>query len=133
RCAASPTRCWPCSASPRAPAGGPRSWSDRAIGRARGSAAEPRMTGFASLTDFLAELESRGDLKRVSREVDWAYEVTEIACREAASQGPALLFERVRGASFPLAVNVLSATRRIEWALGRTPASVGDELESLMH
>ena len=54
----------------------------------------------------------KGDLKRITREVDWRYEVTEIACREAKAQGPALLFENVRGARFPLAVNVLAATRR---------------------
>jgi len=86
-----------------------------------------------SLSDFLADLERRGDLKRVPREVDWAYEVTEIACREAKREGPALLFEKVRGSSFPLAVNVLGARRRIEWALGRTPASVGAELEEILH
>ena len=43
--------------------------------------------------------------------------------RGASAEGPALLFENVRGARFPLAVNVLAARRRIEWALGRTPAS----------
>jgi 4-hydroxy-3-polyprenylbenzoate decarboxylase len=91
------------------------------------------MAGFRTLSDFLAHLETRGDLKRVRREVDWAYEVTEIACREARTEGPALLFENVRGARFPLAVNVLAASRRIEWALGRTPASVGAELEELLH
>jgi UbiD family decarboxylase len=91
------------------------------------------VTGFRSLTDFLADLERRGDLKRVTREVDWAYEVTEIACREAKAEGPALLFEKVRGAAFPLAVNVLAARRRIEWALGRSPASVGAELEEILH
>ncbi len=91
------------------------------------------MKGFRSLGDFLAELERRGDLKRVTREVDWACEVTEIACREAKAEGPALLFERVRGASFPLAVNVLAARRRIEWGLGRTPAAVGAEIEELFH
>ena len=37
------------------------------------------MKGFRSLSDFLLDLERRGDLKRVSREVDWACEVTEIA------------------------------------------------------
>jgi UbiD family decarboxylase len=89
--------------------------------------------GFRSLSQFLAHLERRGDLRRVKREVDWAYEVTEIACREAKAQGPALLFENVRGAKFPLAVNVLAAQRRIEWALGRTPASVGAELEEILH
>jgi 4-hydroxy-3-polyprenylbenzoate decarboxylase len=91
------------------------------------------MSGFRTLSDFLAHVESRGDLKRVTREVDWACEVTEIACREAKAEGPALLFENVRGARFPLAVNVLAARRRIEWALGRTPAAVGAEIEELMH
>ncbi len=91
------------------------------------------MSGFRSLGDFLAELERRGDLKRVAREVDWASEVTEIACREAKAEGPALLFERVRGAAFPLAVNVLAARRRIEWGLGRAPAAVGAELAELLH
>ncbi|HTK32545.1 MAG TPA: UbiD family decarboxylase [Candidatus Saccharimonadaceae bacterium] len=88
---------------------------------------------FRSLSEFLSDLERRGDLKRVTREVDWAYEVTEIACREARLEGPALLFENVRGARFPLAVNVLAARRRIEWALGRTPAAVGAEIESIVH
>ncbi len=91
------------------------------------------MKGFRTLGDFLADLERRGDLKRVTREVDPECEVAEIACREAKAEGPALLFENVRGARFPLAVNVLAAARRIEWALGRAPAAVGAELEEIFH
>jgi UbiD family decarboxylase len=91
------------------------------------------MSGFRTLSAFLDDLERRGDLKRVSREVDPEYEVTEIACREAKAEGPALLFENVRGARFPLAVNVLAATRRIEWALGRTPRAIGAEIEEIFH
>ena len=91
------------------------------------------MSGFRTLQDFLAELERRGDLLRVEREVDPVCEIAEIACREAKAEGPALLFERVRGARFPLAVNVLAASRRIEWALGRSARAVGDEIESLVH
>lgn len=91
------------------------------------------VTGFRTLSDFLADLERRGDLKRVTREVDWKYEVTEIACREVKAEGPALLFENVRGAKFPLAVNVLAARRRIEWALGRAPAAIGAEIEEIFH
>jgi 4-hydroxy-3-polyprenylbenzoate decarboxylase len=91
------------------------------------------VTEFRTLSDFLDGLERRGDLKRVRREVDWACEVSEIASREARSEGPALLFENVRGARFPLAVNVLAARRRIELALGRTPAAVGAELEQMLH
>jgi UbiD family decarboxylase len=89
--------------------------------------------GFRTLGEFLDDLERRGDLRRVTRRVDPEYEVTEIACREARAEGPALLFENVRGARFPLAVNVLAARRRIEWALGRTPRSVGAELRELLH
>ena len=91
------------------------------------------MSGFRTLDGFLADLERRGDLRRVTREVDPECEVTEIACREAKAGGPALLFEDVRGARFPLAVNVLAAARRIDWALGRAPAAVGAELEEIFH
>ena len=91
------------------------------------------MSGFRTLSEFLAELDRRRDLQRVSREVDPEFEITEIACREAKVEGPALLFERVRGARFPLAVNVLAARRRVQWALGRTPAAVGAEIEALVH
>src|SRR5262249_61077784 len=90
------------------------------------------MTAFRTLSDFVADLERRGDLLRIAREVDPEYEITEIACREARAEGPALLFENVRGAGFPLAVNVLAARRRIEWALGRSPSQVGGELSELM-
>jgi UbiD family decarboxylase len=88
---------------------------------------------FRTLRQFLDALDEKGDLKRVTREVDWLGEVTEIACREAKAQGPALLFEKVRGSRFPLAVNVLAADRRIAWALGRTPRSVGAEIEEIVH
>jgi 4-hydroxy-3-polyprenylbenzoate decarboxylase len=88
---------------------------------------------FRTLGQFLAFLEAKGDLKRITREVDWRYEVTEIACRECRQEGPALLFERVRGSRFPLAVNVLAATRRIEWALGRSPRAIGAEIEEIFH
>jgi 4-hydroxy-3-polyprenylbenzoate decarboxylase len=90
------------------------------------------MTSFSTLSDFLDHCERRGDLLRIAREVDPEYEVTEIAGREARAEGPALLFEKVRGAKFPLAVNVLAARRRVEWALGRTPVQVGEELSALM-
>jgi 4-hydroxy-3-polyprenylbenzoate decarboxylase len=91
------------------------------------------VSGFRSLTDFLADLERRGDLERVTREVDWDGEVTELACRGAKAEGRALLFEKVRGSRFPLAVNVLAAKRRIEWALGRKPRQIGEEIEEILH
>ena len=88
---------------------------------------------FRTLGEFIAACEAKGDVKRITREVDWRYEVTEIASREARVQGPLLVFENVRGARFPLAVNVLAATRRVEWAIGRSARAVGAEIEEIFH
>ena len=37
---------------------------------------------FRTLGEFVAACEARGDVKRVTREVDWRYEVTEIDYKE---------------------------------------------------
>ena len=49
---------------------------------------------FRTLREFLEHCESKGDLRRVKREVDWRYEVTEIACREAPM--PCFMTRRVQ-------------------------------------
>ncbi|MCI4321419.1 MAG: menaquinone biosynthesis decarboxylase [Thermoplasmata archaeon] len=73
---------------------------------------------FRSLGEFLAELEKRGDLVRIRSEVNRDLEVAEIARRTIANDGPALLFENVRGATMPVAMNVLGSARRIALGLG---------------
>ena len=88
------------------------------------------------MREFLAALESAGELHRVRAEVSAELEVTEIADRVsrmgaiasagatgfdpamAATGGKALLFERVRGCDFPLAINAWGSYRRMEMALG---------------
>ena len=88
-----------------------------------------------SMTDlqsFLSLLEQEGQLARVQVQVDPELEITEIATRVVKQQGPALLFESVKGSGFPLAINLLGADRRIELALGRHPQQVGDELRRLI-
>jgi 4-hydroxy-3-polyprenylbenzoate decarboxylase len=45
---------------------------------------------------------------------------------------PALLFENVKGAKFPLAMNVLASDKRIELALGKHPDRLGEELITFM-
>jgi 4-hydroxy-3-polyprenylbenzoate decarboxylase len=91
---------------------------------------------FHNLQSFLAFLETKGDLLRITAEVDPVLEISEIAIRTVQRDGPALLFENVKGSKFPLLINVLGSMRRVNWALGRTPAQVGEELahfaESLM-
>ncbi len=71
-----------------------------------------------NLQDFIAELERRGELKRVSAPVDPRLEISEIADRVMKTDGPALLFEKVEGSSIPLAINLFGTKARMELALG---------------
>ncbi|MDP3722577.1 MAG: menaquinone biosynthesis decarboxylase [Candidatus Omnitrophota bacterium] len=86
----------------------------------------------SDLQSFLTFLEREKQLARVRVEVDPELEITEIATRVVKQQGPALLFERVKGSSFPLAINILGSEQRIELALGRHPQQVGQELKRLL-
>ena len=71
-----------------------------------------------NLQEFIAELERRGELKRIRIPVDWNLEIAQIADRVMKGQGPALLFEKVSGASFPLAINLFGTKARMELGLG---------------
>src|SRR5438105_3865641 len=73
---------------------------------------------YDSLAAFLEELEAEGQLVRVRAEVDPILEISEITDRISKAHGPALLFEKVRGSAFPLAINVLGSERRMAKALG---------------
>lgn len=84
------------------------------------------------LRAFLSLLEREKQLARIRVEVDPELEITEIATRVVKEQGPALLFERVKGSQVPLAINILGSARRIELALGRHPQEVGAEIKKLM-
>src|SRR5262245_3847277 len=83
---------------------------------------------FGDLQDFLRHLEQLGQLRRVRAEVDPELEVTEITQRVLREQGPALLFERPRGASTPLVMNLFGTMDRVKTALGREPVQIGQEL-----
>jgi 4-hydroxy-3-polyprenylbenzoate decarboxylase len=76
------------------------------------------MAPFADLRDWIALLEREGELVRVSAEVDPHLEITEIVDRTVKAGGPALLFERPRGASHPLLINQFGTERRMCLAFG---------------
>ena len=78
---------------------------------------------YKDLRDFIAQLESLGELKRVRLEVDPQLEITEICDRALRAAGPALLFEKVKGSAFPLLGNLFGTPRRV--ALGMGEESVG--------
>jgi 4-hydroxy-3-polyprenylbenzoate decarboxylase len=83
---------------------------------------------FDNLQDFVKHLEKEGELHRVKVEVDPDLEITEIATRALNLGKPALLFEKVKGADFPLVINILASERRIELALGKHPDEIGEQL-----
>jgi 4-hydroxy-3-polyprenylbenzoate decarboxylase len=83
---------------------------------------------FADLQAFVAHLEATQQLRRIRTEVDPVLEAGEIAQRVLREGGPALLFERPRGSSMPLVMNLFGTMERIRAALGREPGEIGAEL-----
>ena len=87
---------------------------------------------FSTFGDFARYLESIGELHRVSVEVDPYLEITEIATRALKEGKPALLFENVKGARYPLVINALASEKRCELALQRHPGELGEALLRFM-
>ncbi|MGH9716083.1 MAG: menaquinone biosynthesis decarboxylase [Candidatus Acidiferrales bacterium] len=72
---------------------------------------------YRDLRQFIVELEKKGELKRISLDVDPILEITEITDRMVKAGGPALLFERPRGARIPVLTNLVGTDRRMRFAL----------------
>jgi 4-hydroxybenzoate decarboxylase subunit C len=83
---------------------------------------------YIDLRSFLYDLEHRGELVRVSREVDPDQEITIIQHRVLAAGGPALLFERVKGSPYRVVTNLFGTRRRVALACGEEPAALGARL-----
>ncbi len=73
---------------------------------------------FRDLREFIAFLEEKGQLRRISTPVSCDLEITEIADRMVKSGGPALLFENVEDYDLPVAINLFASDQRMAWALG---------------
>lgn len=78
---------------------------------------------YADLREFISFLESRGELKRITAEVDPHLEMTEICDRTLRRKGPALLFENPKGYSVPVLANLFGTEQRV--ALGMGQESIG--------
>lgn len=72
---------------------------------------------YNDLGEFLRKLEAVHELKRIPFEVDPVLEMTEFADRAVKGGGPALLFEKPKGSSVPVAMNLFASARRMELAL----------------
>jgi 4-hydroxy-3-polyprenylbenzoate decarboxylase len=73
---------------------------------------------YSDLKEFLAALDSAGELHRVSAAVDPTLEISEIVTRTVRAKGPALLFERPTRGDMPVAINLFGTHRRMAMALG---------------
>ena len=75
---------------------------------------------YHDLRDFLAQLESRGELRRIEAAVDPCLEMTEICDRVLRAGGPALLFENPTGFDVPVLGNLFGTPQRVALALGQS-------------
>jgi len=78
---------------------------------------------YRDLRDFIAQLEQRGELKRIAVEINPRLEMTEICDRVLKAGGPALLFEKPTGFGMPVLGNLFGTPLRV--ALGMGEESVG--------
>ncbi len=78
---------------------------------------------FRDLREYVALLERKGQIRRITTPVSCELEITEIADRVVKAGGPALLFENVHGPDgrrydVPVLINAFGTERRMAWALG---------------
>jgi 4-hydroxy-3-polyprenylbenzoate decarboxylase len=87
---------------------------------------------YRDLREFLAQLEARGELKRIAVEVDPRLEMTEIADRVLKARGPALFFERPKGHAIPVLANLFGTPERVALGMGRDSVGALRELGELL-
>lgn len=87
---------------------------------------------YKDLRDFIDLLEKRGELKRISQEIDPYLEMTEIADRTLRAEGPALLFENPKGYNTPVLANLFGTPKRVAMGMGQEDVSELREVGKLL-
>ena len=87
---------------------------------------------YKDLRDFLAKLESQGELKRITTEIDPHLEMTEICDRVLKAGGPAILFENPKGHNIPVLGNLFGTPRRVAMGMGQESVSALREVGELL-
>jgi len=75
---------------------------------------------YRDLRDFVAGLESLGELRRVAEPVSVRLEMTAVSDFVLRSAGPALFFEKPDGYKFPVLANLFGTPRRVALGMGAT-------------
>ena len=87
---------------------------------------------YKDLRDFIAMLEARGELKRISYPVDPNLEMTEICDRTLKAGGPALLFENPVGYDMPVLGNLFGTPERVALGMGEESVEALREVGKLL-
>jgi 4-hydroxy-3-polyprenylbenzoate decarboxylase len=87
---------------------------------------------YQDLRDFLSQLEKRGQLKRITQEVDPYLEMTEICDRTLRAGGPALLFENPKSSEFPVLGNLFGTPERVALGMGEESVAALREVGKLL-
>ena len=91
---------------------------------------------YNDLRDFIAQLERIGELKRIPVEIDTRLEMTEICDRVLRAGGPAVLFEKPKGASgnaaMPVLANLFGTARRVALGMGQESVEALREVGKLL-
>jgi 4-hydroxy-3-polyprenylbenzoate decarboxylase len=80
--------------------------------------------GYQNLEECVADLEKNGHLIRIKEEVDPYLEMAAIHLRVYEKQGPALLFENVKGSKFPAVSNLFGTLDRSKFMFRDSLAKV---------
>lgn len=87
---------------------------------------------YKDLRDFIAQLESQGELKRIKAEIDPHLEMTEICDRVLKAGGPAILFENPKGHTIPVLGNLFGTPRRVAMGMGQESVEALREVGKLL-
>jgi 4-hydroxy-3-polyprenylbenzoate decarboxylase len=87
---------------------------------------------YKDLREFIAVLESSGELKRIDQPVSPHLEMTEICDRVLRQQGPAILFDRPVGSSVPALCNLFGTPTRVAMGMGENDVESLREVGKLL-
>ncbi len=87
---------------------------------------------YSDLREFIAFLEQRGELVRITQEVDPNLEMTEISDRTLRAKGPALLFENPKGYDTPVLCNLFGTPERVAMGMGQETVSALRDVGTLL-
>lgn len=87
---------------------------------------------YKDLRDFIQQMETLGQLKRIQHQIDPYLEMTEICDRSLKANGPAILFENPKNHTIPVLGNLFGSTQRVAYGMGAESSQALREIGQLL-